>query len=112
MAVPTIDFSSTAIVADPYPAYRELRERAPACRLLLPGGAGEVWFLTRYADVSALLRDARLSRNLRGVAGGVSLLDETMLGNDPPDHTRLRALVGQAFTPRRVAELEAFVAAR
>jgi cytochrome P450 len=60
-----IDFGSPDVIADPYPHYRELRERAPASWLPLPGAAGGAWFLTRYADVSAVLRDARLSRNLR-----------------------------------------------
>jgi cytochrome P450 len=32
--------------------------------------------------------------------------DHNMLGKDPPDHTRLRSLANQAFTPRRVKELE------
>src|SRR5204862_5284132 len=37
-----------------------------------------------------------------GLTGGV----QSMLDRDPPDHTRLRKLVSQAFTPRTISELE------
>ena len=35
--------------------------------------------------------------------------DESLIGMDPPDHTRLRRLVGRAFTPRVIAGVRARV---
>ena len=92
-------------IADPYPFYRRLRELDPVHRT----GLG-FWVLTRYDDVVALLRDPRFGRERyrellqarfgdEAPSGGVS---GSMLFRDPPDHTRLRALVNKAFTPRVV----------
>jgi pimeloyl-[acyl-carrier protein] synthase len=76
--------------ADPYPHYRMLREEDPVHRSPLG-----FWVVSRYADVSALLRDPRLGHELEGSIDGAS-----MLFRDPPAHTRLRSLVSRAFTPR------------
>ena len=102
---------------DPYPMYERLRREDPVHRSELG-----IWVLTRHADVLALLRDPRTSRDprrservelLRATAGSVEvdqLLDEeeaapSMLFVDPPDHTRLRTLVNKAFTPAAVERL-------
>ena len=96
--------------SDPYPAYARLQTEAPACRVELPDGS-PAWLVTRYADVRALLADPRMSvdkRNGNGSWRGFSLppaLDANLLNMDPPDHTRIRKLVSQAFTPRRVESL-------
>jgi cytochrome P450 len=82
------------------------------------------WLLTRYEDVSWLLR-AGLSVEDRNVAENNPLramrvatygdrmprIDgRSMLDRDPPDHTRLRRLVSKAFTPRAVRALRPRVA--
>jgi cytochrome P450 len=91
---------------DPYPLYRALRERDPVHRSPdLP-----MWVLTRHRDVAAVLRDSRVSVDERRIDGyqpvpegeGVA---RSMLFTDPPDHTRLRALVNTVFTPRRIQAL-------
>ncbi|WP_381797743.1 cytochrome P450 [Streptomyces niveus] len=101
---------------DPYPAYAWLREHAPVHRTRLPSGV-DAWLVTRYADAKRALADPRLSKNplhhaeqphakgKTGIPGerGAELMTH-LLNIDPPDHTRLRRLVSQAFTPRRVAE--------
>lgn len=101
---------------DPYPAYAWLREHAPVRRTRLPSGV-DAWLVTRYADARRALADPRLSKNpahhaeqahakgKTGIPGerGAELMTH-LLNIDPPDHTRLRRLVSQAFTPRRVAE--------
>ncbi|MET8149186.1 cytochrome P450 [Actinoplanes sp. NPDC049668] len=95
---------------DPYPFYDRLRDASPVCRAELPDGA-PAWLVTRYAEVRALLADPRLSvdkSNGDGSWRGFSLppaLDANLLNMDPPDHTRIRRLVSQAFTPRRVENL-------
>ena len=101
---------SARMLRDPYPTYTRLRDRAPVHRSRLLGA----WVFTRYADVEAVLRDYRrfsnrpnrvaLSRRRRSFRPPRA--DWTMLFLDPPDHTRLRALVNQAFTPRAVDALE------
>ncbi|HEY2959659.1 MAG TPA: cytochrome P450 [Actinomycetota bacterium] len=99
---------------DPYPLYRRLRQADPVHRSELG-----FWVLTRHADVLALLRDPRTSRDprrserveaLRSSVEVGRLLDEeeaapSMLFVDPPDHTRLRTLVNKAFTPAAVERL-------
>src|SRR5690242_12371194 len=68
------------------------------------------WVLTRYEDCVAVLRDARFGREefqqmLTAVYGDETekpALPRSMLFRDPPDHTRLRALVSKAFTPRMI----------
>ncbi|PYO24055.1 MAG: cytochrome P450 [Candidatus Rokuibacteriota bacterium] len=67
------------------------------------------WVLTRYDDVAGMLRDARFGRKgfdtLLQARFGEAGFDLSMLFRDPPDHTRLRALVSKAFTPRVVEEM-------
>ncbi|HTO11237.1 MAG TPA: cytochrome P450 [Candidatus Binatia bacterium] len=91
--------------ADPYPFYKRLREKEPVHQS--PMG---FWVLTRYEDCVAVLRDARFGREefqqmLSSVYGDDTekpALPRSMLFRDPPDHTRLRALVSKAFTPRMI----------
>jgi hypothetical protein len=101
-------------VRDPYPGYRALREHAPVYRSPLL----RVWALSRHADVSAVLKDPSSSvRRLESAAvrrvgafRGLrpefrEMIERNLLMLDPPDHTRLRGLVGKAFTPRVVERL-------
>jgi pimeloyl-[acyl-carrier protein] synthase len=99
---------------DPYPLYHRLRATDPVHRSPLG-----FWVLTRHADVLAVLRDPRMSRDprrservalLRATAEVDELLAAeeaapSMLFVDPPDHTRLRTLVNKAFTPAAVERL-------
>ena len=103
-------------IANPHPLYRELRENDPVHRSRLTGG----YVFTRYDDVLALFRDARLSMDIRNakvfprvkrsaIAAGRSVdvfESPNMLGSDPPRHTRLRGLVSKAFTRRSIAAIE------
>lgn len=63
----------------------------------------------RYEDVQAILKDATTWSNRFSPPPGMdpTLFPEpSMLGQDPPQHTRLRSLVNQAFTPRMIRRLE------
>ena len=100
-----------SIVTDPHAVYARLRAEAPVHRFALPDGA-YAWIVTRYDDARAALADPRLSLSKTHAAEGAwtgfrlpPALDNNLLNLDPPDHTRLRRLVGQAFTPRRVEAL-------
>lgn len=95
----------------PYDVYRRLRDTAPVHRIAGPDGT-PAWIVTRYDDVRAALADPRLALDKRyataGTYKGFSLppaLDANLLNMDPPDHTRIRRLVGRAFTPRRIERL-------
>jgi len=93
---------------DPYPVYRALREHAPAYKSPEMG----FWALSRHADVVAGFKDAERLCNSGGISlemgdlGGDMSAVLSILGMDPPRHTRMRSLVSRGFTPRRVAELE------
>ena len=93
--------------ADPFPHYQRLREADPVHQSPLG-----FWVLTRYEDCVAVLRDQRFGRAgfegfLESIYGAPTheRLPRSMLFQDPPDHTRLRALVSRAFTPRVVEGL-------
>ena len=99
---------------DPVPGYHRLREREPIRRNRWQG----TWVLSRYEDVSAVLRDPRFStdrtrllpfRMMRSASRRhpdfVSLLDRNLLMLDADEHRRVRSLVSKAFTPRRVEAL-------
>ncbi|MGW6461230.1 cytochrome P450 family protein [Streptomyces sp. NPDC055078] len=101
---------------NPYPVYEHLRETAPVCPMRPPHGI-DTYLITRYDDARAALTDPRLSKDMYGaldayrrIFGDSSVaLDDHMLNADPPKHTRLRKLVGSAFTPRRVESLRTHI---
>ena len=113
MPPPVFDPFAPGFTDDPYPQYATLRSGAPAGRHPLG-----FWLLTRYEDVSGLLR-AGLSVEDRNITDRqlIELREQmyveeaarprgiSMLDRDPPDHTRLRRLVSKAFTPRAVEAL-------
>jgi cytochrome P450 len=69
-----------------------------------------VWQVFRYEDVSTVITDyTRFSSRLMGGREG-SLLADTLIAKDPPDHRKLRNLVNTAFTPRAVAHLSGRIA--
>jgi cytochrome P450 len=95
---------------NPYPAYRYLRDHEPVH--LHPGRDGDPDFyvLSRFPDIWDAVRDPGVFSS----AGGITFRNEiaelglapTLVMLDPPLHTHLRSLIGSAFTPRRVAQLE------
>lgn len=110
---PPQSFDPAELIDDPHAVYARLREAGPVHRITGTDGL-PAWLITRYADVRRALADPRLAldkRNARpGGYQGLALppaLDANLLNMDPPDHTRIRRLVSQAFTPRRIEELRA-----
>ncbi|BDH08737.1 cytochrome P450 [Streptomyces seoulensis] len=116
----TFDPWSPEFLADPYPAYAELRARGRVIRY----EPTDQWLVPHHADVSALLRDRRLGRTYQhrftheefGRTAPPpehepfhTLNDHGMLDLEPPDHTRIRRLVSKAFTPRTVERLRGYV---
>ena len=97
---------------DPYRYYAALREQRPVHELE-PGS----YFLSRYEDVVALYRDARASSDkkveFKPKFGDSPLYEHhttSLVFNDPPLHTRVRALMMGALNQRAIARMEAGVA--
>ncbi len=101
---------------DPYPTYHHLRSNDPVHW----SEAWGCWVLTSYADVLASLRDPQNfvnSGRFRPILENLPPetraeiqplerhFEQGLLNVDPPDHTRMRALINKAFTPRAVAEM-------
>lgn len=89
---------------DPYATYRRLRESDPVHCATLFGA--RFFVLTRYADVTAALRDPRLSS--AAVSGGLlpaPVVSGNILFADPPEHSRRRQPLNRAFLPSTVEGL-------
>ncbi len=90
---------------DPFPCYRMLREQYP----VYYSREFHSWFVTRYSDVQRVIGDPALFSSQQAVrsrpAAEEGKTARTLLWTDPPRHRQLRALVGQAFNPRTIAEL-------
>ncbi|HCT80058.1 MAG TPA: cytochrome P450 [Micromonosporaceae bacterium] len=110
--LPRFDALDPSVLEYPYPAYAQLRAEGPLCRFG-PGAYG----VTRHSDVLALQRDPRLGSEFpeqyhhmsAGDGPASAFFQRIMLYRDAPDHTRLRKLVGKAFTPAVVRRLRAHI---
>ncbi|GHG13367.1 cytochrome P450 [Streptomyces zaomyceticus] len=107
---------SPGFVADPYPAYAELRAAGRAHW----HAPTRQWLIPHHEDVSALLRDRRLGRTYThrftheefgqeapdaAYEPFHTLNDHGLLDLEAADHGRIRRLVSKAFTPRTVENL-------
>jgi cytochrome P450 len=116
-----VNFGSREFKADPYPFYARLRAEAPVYQMNLPTRE-TAWLITRYDNVAMVLKDERFIKNRSNALTAeqdakqvwfrkafklrwLNPLQQTMLHLDPPDHTRLRALVSKAFTPRLIEQM-------
>lgn len=102
--------------ADPYSIYHCLRSEEP-----IHSSAFGEWVLTRYVDVKAVLRDPLfcaekvpkrikerghyLQQKQRDFNAIAQVSSKFFFFLDPPDHTRLRGLVGKAFSTRVVERM-------
>src|SRR5918993_3609986 len=113
-----VNIVSAEFKANPFPLLATLRASEPVFRTVLPDKVKTpVWLVTRYADVNMLLKDERFPKNRRSALTPQQIrklpwvppmfrpLERNMLDLDQPDHTRLRALVHKAFTPRLVERM-------
>ncbi len=100
-------------LADPYPLYAQLRDYEPVHW----ESAANSWILTGFAEISAILRDARFSAarypseeqmeewGMGEFSPTTRTMRNQLLFLDPPKHTRLRGLVSKAFTPKTIEVL-------
>ena len=103
--------------ANPQALYAQMRGEAPIHGALGPVTGRRFWFFTRYDDCVTVLKDGRFGKEItkhltpeqlegQPIGGeGFEAINRHLLELDPPDHTRLRALVHKAFTPRMIENL-------
>lgn len=97
-----LDLFSDEMRRNPYPTYDRLRAASPVLHV----APFDLWMILDYDGVRRALTDnAVFSSDLSHVPGQGNP-GEWFLFFDPPRHTRLRALISRAFTPRVVADLE------
>jgi cytochrome P450 len=110
---------ATYVDGVPYQALARLRRKNPVAWaeeipvLGWPGGRG-FWLVLRHADVEQVLTQPRLYSSWLGAtqirdpptSAAFGYVRRMMLNMDPPEHSRLRRLLGRSFTPRAVAGLE------
>ncbi|HYG55598.1 MAG TPA: cytochrome P450 [Burkholderiales bacterium] len=103
--------SDPAILADPFPLYRRMRDEDPAHWSTLL----KAWVLTRYEDVKRVCLDSQMSSDrLRPFFAAqppqeasrmqelIRLLTLWMVFRDPPEHTRLRRLSAKVFNVKSI----------
>ena len=105
--------ASAAFFENPHAVLHHMREAAP----IYWSDTWKAWVLTRYDDVIALLKQPDLFSSAGRVHYLLDTLDASVrqelttlerhyeIGiahSDPPDHTRLRALLNKVFTPRMI----------
>ena len=93
-------FASDDARRNPYPLYDQMRGTAPV--LHVP--QANLWMLFDYPSVKRALQDHETFSSDVSLAGHGTL--GWLIFSDPPRHTKLRALITRAFTPRAVANLE------
>jgi cytochrome P450 len=112
------DFNDPSFLLDPYPTYARYRA-APG--IVAHHELG--WLAARHADIDVILHDRRMASAPLNAALYSALppaaaaaiepfqasMAHNMLFQDAPEHTRLRKLVSQAFTPRRLEQLRATI---
>ena len=99
-------FAHEIIHGDPHPIYKRLRDEAPVYYI----ERFDSWALSRFEDVWNACDDPRVS-SARGSTSGhlltkIQPLQRMLNTMDPPDHTRLRAMIRPLFSPGRMRRLE------
>lgn len=90
---------------DPFPIFARARREHP----VHPHPDFPIVSVFRYHDTISILKDPETWSSRFPPPPGfdpVEIPEPSMLGQDPPAHTRLRSLVNQAFTPRIIRGLE------
>ncbi|MFH9991165.1 cytochrome P450 [Streptomyces luteogriseus] len=98
------------------PELAEIRDGAAVVEVKFPDGISG-WMVTKHADVRKVLVDSRFSSKVMATAAAAmsetetgKLMNESLVGMDAPEHTRLRKLVTKAFTARNVEQLRPRIA--
>ncbi|MFP2904326.1 cytochrome P450 [Pyxidicoccus sp. 3LFB2] len=108
-------------VDNPHAFYERLRKEEPVTYSPMLG----MWLVSRFEDISAVLKDPVRFSNRDMLVSGTHLTDEAralfsqgfdprhvLLGMDPPEHTRLRRLMNRGFTAQRIHAMAPFIQQR
>lgn len=95
------------INADPYPAFRRIREEAPLYR----NEQHDFYALSRFDDVRQGLTDRATFSSARGailelIRANIEMPSGVLIFEDPPIHTIHRNLLSRMFTPKKIRNLE------
>lgn len=111
----TIPFSlnSSEFLKDPYPFYDKLRSANPVSKVTLLKYSG--WYITRYDEAVMILKDTRfknrppLPQASKKYNDLKKIQNDMMVFKNPPDHTRLRKLVSNVFSPQVVENYRPYI---
>jgi len=107
----SIDLYSDEVLADPYAAYRELRDAGSAVYL----ETVDAWFIGRFKDVRSALNDWKTFSSDKGI--GLNPIineawDEALICQDPPVHTERRKVITEVLSPVALKPLADTIDAR
>ncbi|WP_059005963.1 cytochrome P450 [Streptomyces specialis] len=94
------------------PLLRQLMTEEPISRITMAYGQGEAWLVTRFDDIRTVTTDRRFSRAAVAGRDFPRMTPEPIVQTesinllDPPESSRLRRLVSQAFTAPRVEAMK------
>jgi linalool 8-monooxygenase len=110
----TVDLMDEQLFVDgpPHELFARMRSEAPVMRSTAAEG-GDFWAVTKAQDISAVSKNPEVFSSERngvflreGMPMPLDVLNQVILGMDPPRHTKYRGIVQKAFTPRIVAKQE------
>jgi linalool 8-monooxygenase len=110
----TVDLMDERLFVDgpPHELFARMRAEAPVMRSTAAEG-GDFWAVTKAEDISAVSKNPEVFSSERngvflreGMPMPLDVLNQVILGMDPPRHTKYRGIVQKAFTPRIVAKQE------
>lgn len=107
-----LDFLNQEFIKNPFPVYKDIREKDPIFRFLMPNGQ-HAWIITSFKNASLVINDSRFVTNYpvnneveeSNLPPHKAIISRNLLSVNPSDHRRLRRLVQKAFTPRMVDKL-------
>ena len=107
----SIDLYSDEVLADPYAAYRNLRDAGSAVYL----EAVDAWFIGRFKDVRSALNDWKTFSSDKGIGLNPVIneaWDEALICQDPPVHTERRKVITEVLSPVALKPLADTIDAR
>jgi cytochrome P450 len=120
VALDHVDLMDEDLFADgpPHELFARMRDEAPVLRCSTEAG-GDFWSVTKAADISAISKKSEVFSSERngvfirdGMPMPLDVMNQVILGMDPPRHVKYRGIVQMAFTPRIVARQEEQIRAR
>ena len=105
-SIPTSDVNpfELDVRQNPYEFYNQLRQTGPVVHLT----GLNLYAVSRFADVRRVLADQRVFSSAQGVVQNAAMnaaMAGSIVGTDPPEHTRLREILGRPLTPAKLAPM-------